>query len=148
MTTKDTAEMENEIISAKTEDDLKKFLEDNEENFPDFTLDEYLKFLLDEKNLNMSEVIKTSQIGTYAYKIFEGKRKNNSRTKILSLAFAMKLSVQETNRLLYYANAKKLYAKDDWDAVIIFALNNGYDLAQANQLLEDSAMTPLIGETN
>ena len=70
MTNKDTAEMENEIISVKTEDDLKKFLEDNEENFPDFTLDEYLKFLLDEKNLNMSEVIKESQIGNYAYKLF------------------------------------------------------------------------------
>ena len=145
MTNKDTAEMENEIISVKTEDDLKKFLEDNEENFPDFTLDEYLKFLLDEKNLNMSEVIKESQIGNYAYKLFDGTRKNTSREKILLLSFAMKLSVQETNRLLYYANVRKLYAKDDWDAVIIFALNNGYTVARVNQLLEDSSMTPLIG---
>ena len=57
----------------------------------------------------------------------------------------MKLSVQETNRLLYYANVRKLYAKDDWDAVIIFALNNGYNVARVNQLLEDSLMTTLIG---
>ena len=144
MMTKNTAEMENEIIRAHTKEDLKNFLEDNEENFPDFTLAEYLKFLLDEKNLKLSEVIKASQLGTYAYKIFEGERKNNARNKILSLAFAMKLSVQETNRLLYYANAKKLYAKDDWDAVIIFALNNGYGIKQTNELLTDSAMSPLI----
>ena len=144
MTAKDTAELENEISNVTTEEGLKNFLADNEENFPDFTLAEYLKFLLAEKNLKMSEVVKASQLGSYAYKIFNGERKNNSRTKILSLAFAMKLSVQETNRLLYYANAKKLYAKDDWDDVIIFALNNGYDIARVNQLLDNSSMTPLL----
>ena len=144
--TKDTSELENEIANVKTEEELKNFFADNEENFPDFTLAEYLRFLLDEKNLKMSEVVKASHLGSYAYKIFNGERKNNSRTKILSLAFAMKLSVQETNRLLYYANAKKLYAKDDFDDVIIFALNNGYDIARVNQLLDNFSLTPLLGD--
>ncbi|MBR5913819.1 MAG: XRE family transcriptional regulator [Selenomonadaceae bacterium] len=144
MINKDTTEMENEIINANTKEELKKFLVDNEENFPDFTLAEYLNFLLADKNLEKAEVVKNSQIGNYAYKIFSGEKRNNSRQKILALAFAMKLSVQETNRLLYYANAKKLYAKDDWDAVIIFALNKCYTLKQTNELLTESAMTPLI----
>lgn len=144
--TKDTSELENEIANVKTEEELKNFFADNEENFPDFTLAEYLRFLLDEKNLKMSEVVKASHLGSYVYKIFNGERKNNSRPKILSLAFAMKLSVQETNRLLYYANAKKLYAKDDFDDVIIFALNNGYDIARVNQLLDNFSLTPLLGD--
>ena len=146
MNIKDTEELENEIINANSETDFKKFLEENEENFPDFTLAEYLNFLLTEKQLDKTEIVKKSQLGNYAYKIFSGERKNNSRIKILTLAFSMKLSLKETNRLLYYANAKKLYVKDDWDAVIIFALNNGYDINRTNRLLEDSSLTPLFSE--
>lgn len=146
MSVKDTSELENEIIGVKSEKDLKKFLADNEENFPEFTLAEYLNFLVVEKKLDKTEIVKTSQIGNYAYKMFSGERKNTSRNKILALSFAMKLSVKETNRLLYYANAKKLYSKDDWDDVIIFALNNKYSMEKANKLLENLSMTPLLIE--
>lgn len=146
MSVKDTSELENEIIGVKSEKDLKKFLADNEENFPEFTLAEYLNFLVVEKKLDKTEIVKTSQIGNYAYKMFSGERKNTSRNKILALSFAMKLSVKETNRLLYYANAKKLYSKDDWDDVIIFALNNKYSMEKTNKLLENLSMTPLLIE--
>lgn len=146
MSVKDTSELENEIIGVKSEQDLKKFLADNEENFPEFTLAEYLNSLVVEKKLDKTEIVKTSQIGNYAYKMFSGERKNTSRNKILALSFAMKLSVKETNRLLYYANAKKLYSKDDWDDVIIFALNNNYNIEKANKLLENLSMTPLLIE--
>lgn len=146
MSVKDTSELENEIIGVKSEQDLKKFLADNEENFPEFTLAEYLNSLVVEKKLDKTEIVKTSQIGNYAYKMFSGERKNTSRNKILALSFAMKLSVKETNRLLYYSNAKKLYSKDDWDDVIIFALNNNYSMEKANKLLENLSMTPLLIE--
>ena len=59
MNIKDTEELENEIINANSETDFKKFLEENEENFPDFTLAEYLNFLLTEKKLDKTEIVKT-----------------------------------------------------------------------------------------
>ena len=146
MPNKDTAEMENEILQVKNEDDLKEFIDTNQNNLPEFTLAEYLEFLLNEKNLSKVDVIKNSCIGKYAYKIFSGERKNNAREKILSLALAMKLSLQETQRLLYYAGAKKLYTKDTWDDVLIFALNNGYSVERANELLTISKLKPLLGD--
>ena len=146
MTDKDTAEMENEILQITDENDLQNFFAENKKNLPDITLAEYLEILLKEKNLSKVEVIKKSCMGNYAYKIFSGERKNNSRAKIISLALAMNLSFKETQRLLYYAESPKLYAKDTWDDVIIFALNNGYDVERTNQLLTDSALKPLLGD--
>lgn len=146
MTDKDTSEMENEILQITDETDLQNFFAENKKNLPDITLAEYLEILLKEKNLSKGEVIKKSYMGNYAYKIFSGERKNNSRAKILSLALAMNLSLKETQRLLYYAESPKLYAKDTWDDVIIFALNNGYDIERTNQLLNDSKLKPLLGD--
>ena len=142
MPAKDTNELENELNEA---DDVKKFLDNNAENFRQFTLAEYLKHLLDEKHLTKAQVIRDSQLDEgYAQHIFGG-RKNPSREKILSLALAMKLSPKETDYLLYYAGHNKLYARNERDAVIAFALENHKTVLQANELLEDLNLEPLIG---
>ena len=142
MPVKDTAQLENELSEA---DDVKKFLDDNTENLRKFTLAEYLKHLLAEKNLLKAQVIRASELdAVYAHHIFGG-RKNPSREKILSLALAMELSVKETDYLLYYAGHEKLYVRDDWDAVISFALENHKTVLQTNELLEELRLPPLIG---
>ena len=88
MPAKDTEQLENELSAA---DDVKTFLDENAENFRRFTLAEYLKHLLTEKNLIKAQVIRDSQLDEgYAQHIFSG-RKNPSRNKILSLALAMNL---------------------------------------------------------
>ena len=98
MPAKDTAQLENELVEA---DNMKKFLDDNEENFRRFTLAEYLRRLLVEKKLSKAQVIKNSQLDEgYAHHIFGG-RKNPSREKILSLALAMELSPKEADYLLF-----------------------------------------------
>ena len=142
MPAKDTAQLENELADA---DDLKKFLADNAENFRNFTLAEYLKHLLDDKNLTKAQVIRDSQLDEgYAQHIFGG-RKNPSREKILSLALAMKLSPKETDYLLYYAGHNKLYARDARDNVITFALENHKTVLQTEELLTDLKLKPLLG---
>ena len=142
MTDKDTSQLENEL---KECDNVKKFLADNVENLRKYTLAEYLKKLLAEKNLTKAQVIRDSQLDEgYTHHIFGG-RKNPSREKILSLALAMKLSPKETDYLLYYAGHEKLYVRDDWDAVISFALENHKTVLQTNELLEELNMPPLIG---
>ena len=142
MPAKNTAQLENELRKA---DDVKNFLDENEENFRKFTLAEYLRRLLDEKNLVKAQVIRDSQLDEgYAQHIFGG-RKNPSREKILSLALAMKLSPKETDYLLYYAGHNKLYARDERDAVFVFALENGKTVLQTNELLENLKMKSLLG---
>ena len=141
MTAKNTTELETELSEA---DDVKKFLDDNAENFRKFTLAEYLRRLLEEKNLSKAQVIRASELdATYAHHIFSG-RKNPSREKILSLALAMGLMAKETDYLLYYAGHSKLYVRDTWDAVIIFALENGKTVLETDELLSDSNFAPLI----
>ena len=134
MPDKDTAQLENELTQA---DDLKKFLDDNAENFRQFTLADYLKHLLNAKNLTKAQVIRESQLDEgYAQHIFGG-RKNPSRDKIFLLALAMQLSPKETDYLLYYAGHNKLYARAERDNVIAFALENHKTVEQTNQLLTD-----------
>ena len=141
MPDKDTAQLENELKAA---DDLKKFLDDNAENFRNFTLADYLKHLLDAKNLTKAQVIRDSQLDEgYAQHIFGG-RKNPSRDKIFLLALAMKLSPKETDYLLYYAGHNKLYARAERDNVIAFALENHKTVEQTNQLLTDLKLQSVL----
>ena len=144
MSEKDTEELENELAEI---DDLKKFFTDNEINLRDFTLAQYLNYLLENKKLSKTDVIKRSELGDYAYHIFSG-RKNTSREKVISLALAMQLSFEECQHLLYYAGAKQLYARDSWDDVIIYALKNNLTVTQTNELLIDFDETPLLGNVD
>lgn len=57
---------------------------------------------------------------TFGYQIFTGAR-HPSRNKVLQIAFAMALTLKETNRALTAAGANILNCKDRRDAIIIFA---------------------------
>ena len=141
MSEKDTDQLKNEL---RDSDDVKKFLNDNAENFHRFTLAEYLKHLLAEKNLSRAQVIRDSQLDEgYTNHIFGG-RKNPSRDKIFALALAMKLSAKETDYLLYYSGHEKLYARNERDDVIAYALDNHKNVLETNELLTDLNMQPLI----
>ena len=143
MLEKDTLQLENELVAAES---FEQFFEDNAENFSNFTLAEYLEYLLKEKNLSKAEVAKKSLLNSvYVYHIFAG-RKNPSRLKILAIAVAMNLTVKETQRLLYFAGVEKLYIKNSWDSVILFALENHFDIERTNNLLDKFSETPLLGD--
>ena len=144
MPDKDTAQLEDEL--SKTVD-IRQFDKENSDNFRHYTLDDYLEHLLVEKKLSKTQVVKDSQLGDYAYNFFAG-RKKTSRRNILSLAVAMKLTPTEANHLLYYAGHKKLYVRDQWDHVIWYALENGKDIFDTNELLTDMNLSPLLGDVS
>jgi transcriptional regulator with XRE-family HTH domain len=99
------------------------------------TLAEYLQQLLEEKGLSRPKVVAEAGLNpTYGYDIFTGK-KHPSREKVLPLAFAMKCTLTETNRLLRAAGVNELYVKDRRDAIIIFCIDHGYSLMKTNEAL-------------
>lgn len=99
------------------------------------SLSEYLQQLLEEKNLERSKVVREAGINeTFGYQIFKGTRKA-SRNKILQLAFAMHLSLRETDRLLQAAGLNELYCKTRRDAIIIFCVQKGYSLQKTDEEL-------------
>ncbi len=99
------------------------------------SLADYLQQLLDEKDLERSVVVRDAGLNdTFGYQIFMGQR-GASRNKVLQLAFAMRLSLKEANRLLQAAGANELYCKNRRDAIIIFCLDRTYSLQKTDEEL-------------
>jgi hypothetical protein len=99
------------------------------------SLSEYLQALLEEKGLRRIDVIRGADLNeTFGYQIFVGQRKP-SRNKILQIALAMGLTLQETNRLLQAGEANALYCKDRRDAIILFCIKKHYPLHKVNEEL-------------
>ena len=75
-------------------------------------LSEYLCELLDKKGLKRSDVVvRTGLDKAYVYQIFAGKR-NPSRDKLITIAFGMKLSEEEAQRMLRLSGHRELWPKD------------------------------------
>ena len=125
-----TEELLDELLSTSSIDD---YLEEHESRSP--TLAEYLQQLLDEKGLERSRVVRMANLNdTFGYQIFTGAR-NPSRNKVLQIAFAMALTLRETNRALTAAGVSELYCKDRRDAIIIFCIDRGCSLQKVNEEL-------------
>ena len=103
----------------------------------DVSFVDYINEIMLEKNLEKSDIIRDAQIPrTYAYQIFQGS-KQAGRDKILQLSIAMKLNLEETNRLLTVAHHNHLYAKQQRDAILIFGISKQYSLMEINELLDE-----------
>ena len=140
-----------EPISAAMEDELKKtfnlqtFLKKYKEHMISKTLSQYLTQLLIEKDKTIPEVIDASFINrTYAYQIFDGTKKP-SRDKLISIAFGLHLSVEETQKLLKISGNKELYVKNMRDAIILHSIHNNKGVGKTNSLLLDNKFEKLDG---
>lgn len=99
------------------------------------SISEYLQSMLDAHNLKRIDVIHAANLNeTFGYQIFTGARQA-SRDKLLQIAFAMGLTLQETGRLLQAGGANGLYCKNRRDAIILFCLNRNASLAEVNEEL-------------
>ena len=106
-------------------------------------LSEYLCELLDEKGLKRSDVVvKTGLDKAYVYQIFAGK-KHPSRNKLITIAFGMKFSKKETQRMLRLAGHRELWPKDERDALLLFAIQRGMSLEEVHTELERYGFDPL-----
>ncbi len=125
-----TEELLSELLSSP---DPERFIEQN--GFVERSLSEYLQQLIVEKGLKQSTVVRDAGLNnTFGYQIFKGTRKA-SRNKLLQIAFAMGLSLRETDRLLRAAGVNELYCKNRRDAIIIFSVKNGYSLQKTEEEL-------------
>ena len=103
--------------------------------------------MLEEKGLKRSDVVvRTGLDKAYIYQIFAGK-KNPSRDKLITIAFGMKLSEEETQRMLQLSGHRELWPKDERDALFLFAIQRGMSLEEIHTELEryglDSLAAPI-----
>ena len=132
MKTKDTNDLQNELMSAP---DLDRFLSENQDNFYDTNFADLLMSLFEKKGISKAALAKKAGISNvYLYQIFSGER-NPSRNRILCLCFGLTASLEETQELLKHSGYAQLYAKNKRDAIIIYGLTHNMNLDEVNDRL-------------
>ncbi|MCT3064084.1 hypothetical protein [Lactiplantibacillus pentosus] len=132
MTERKTSELFNEIEQASEAD---QFMTNMTSSFIRTNPAEYLAELIQVKQVTKSQVIRQANLTpSIGYQYFDGKRRPN-RARMIALGFGFKLSLTELNTMLKRTGYAVLYAKDEWDALIIFALSQRYDLDRTDELL-------------
>lgn len=132
MERKTTDELLQEIQNEKS---FERFMSRNEGNFETKKFTEYLNDLCRKKELIPEQVIKAAQIDrTYGHQLFNGTRRP-SRDKVIQLAIAFELSVDDTQELLRVAGRNELYPRIRRDAAIIFGLSKHMEMQQMQEFL-------------
>lgn len=94
-----------------------------------------LRDLLDRADVSASDWIAAADISrSYGYQILRGER-IPGRDILLRTALAVRLSVEETQRLLTLGGCAVLYPRIRRDAAVIFALNQSLSLLETESLL-------------
>ncbi len=99
-------------------------------------LSEYLWQLLEQHGMMIPDlIVKTLLSKSFVYQVFSGKR-NPGRDILLRIAFALHLTVEETQHLFLVGGKGALYPKVRRDAAIIYCLEQEMSLDEANDFLE------------
>lgn len=139
---KSTEELMELIVNSRN--DLYKLMDEVQSERLELDLSDFFNIVMSKKNLTPAQIVKKSNLqNTYAYQIISGERKHPSRNKLLALAFAMELTLEETQQMLKAARLPVLYPRIRQDLVVIFALKERYALFDVNEILMDLGEEPL-----
>ncbi|MDO4765556.1 MAG: helix-turn-helix transcriptional regulator [Eubacteriales bacterium] len=122
------------------------YLQNNFEVFSDTVFSEYLSQIIIKNKISKSELVQQSGLSkSYAYALLSGDRRPPSRNRVLSLALAVRATLEETQNLLTYSEFTVLSPKTQRDAAIIFAIEQQLTALQLNDLLFDLGLEDLVG---
>lgn len=135
-----TDELNHEIKAAT---DIEDYLEKHKEQMITKSLSEHLNALLVQKGISRADVVRNSQLDrAYVYQIFSGE-KTPSRDKLIAIAFGLRLTDDETQKMLKLSGNRELYARDKRDALILFSIHQKKTIYETNELLIDHRLTIL-----
>ena len=120
---KDTIYVKNDILSKKDEMDVLQYIKDNEELF--ISWKRYINRCVEMRGCSYEKFAALTGFSKNTIKSWckEGVMPKN-RDMFIKLAFGLGLSIEQTNELLVkYGRYSELYAKDLYDAIIIYLLN-------------------------
>lgn len=101
----------------------------------DRSLSDYLYELLADRDMNRNKLARASCLNsTFVYDIFEGKTKPK-RNNALMLAFGLRCSLRETQRVLRLAEASELWPKVRRDAIIIWCIEHRFSREECDDEL-------------
>lgn len=137
---KDTSEIVKELGLCS---DFKTFYSENKEYMVNSTLSQMLEGLLESKKLKKAQVIKNAELSeVYAYQIFSGLR-IPERKKLLCIAVAMGLNIDELQGLLKCAGYSPLYVKLPFDSIVLYGVCKKLSVVEINELLFEYGLETL-----
>ena len=135
---KSTEELLKQLSDKQTE--FSEFVNREENSFIKKDLNDSWLGLIKKSKLSKADIINKSDIGyTYFYDILRGE-KCPSRDKIVRLILAMKLELEECQKMMKLYNWAPLYAKDKRDSAMIYAVNNSFSVWQLDELLAENKL--------
>lgn len=123
--------------------DFKTFYSENKDYMVNKDLSQLLDELIVKYNLKKSQIIRAAEMSeVYAYQIFSGLRVPE-RKKLLCLAVAMKLNIDEMQTLLKTAGYSPLYVKLPFDSIVLYGICKGFSVIEINELLYEYGLDTL-----
>ena len=131
----DYSEIWTELINADCESKLDAFLK-RIKSANDSGFSSYVKDYIKHNSISSATVQKKSYIErSYFYQILRG-NKNPGRDKVISIALAAGMSLNEAQEALHKAGGWSLWCLDPRDCVIIYAISKSLSISETNSLLE------------
>lgn len=134
-------------FNSKTTSELFQMIEESPEQFASniqesnsygwkMSVASYLDQLLEQYKMSIPDFItKTNLSKSFVYQVFSGER-NPGRDILLRIAFAMNLTLEETQELLMMGQKGALYPKVRRDAAIICCLEQRLSLGETDEFLK------------
>lgn len=137
---KDTSKIVEELGLCE---DFKTFYSENKDYMITTPLSDMLNQLIKDKGLKKADIIKRSELSeVYTYQIFSGRR-IPERKKLICLAIAMELNLEELQLLLKCAGYNPLYVKLPFDSIIMYGICKKLEISEINQMLFEYGLETL-----
>jgi len=123
--------------------DFKTFYSENKDYMVKKDLSALLDELIETYDLKKSQVIRAAEMSeVYAYQIFSGLR-IPERKKLLCLAVAMGLSLDDVQTLLKSAGYSTLYVKLPFDSIVLYGICKKLSVVEINGILYEYGLETL-----
>ena len=134
-----TEELLDRLISSP---DIQSYLD--QDSTSNQTLTVFLETLREANNMKRSTLARESGLNaTVVYDIFSGKSRPG-RDHAIMLSIGLNCDLRETQRLLRLAGVSELWCKQPRDAIIIWCIEHGFDLAATDDELQRLGERPLL----
>lgn len=115
---------------------LPDYLSNHSDTFVNEDVKEFWEGIIEAKNYSKSNIINKADFSyCYFYEVING-RKSPSKDKVVRLALAMKMTVDECQQALKVSGRSALHPKNRRDSILIYALEQKMTVIQCNNLLE------------
>ncbi|MBQ1894308.1 MAG: XRE family transcriptional regulator [Clostridiales bacterium] len=104
----------------------------------------YLKEIMDRKGVDRSSLYRSARIErTYVYQLLDGRRLHPGKDKVIMIALALQMNVDEVKNALEYADTGCLSIKSVRDSILLYSIKKKNSIAATNALLEQFGEKPL-----